>query len=239
MEGMNFDDFAKEYDASVGETGGYVREHTIDPMMWKCIGDVKGKVVYDVATGNGYMARQFVSRGAKKVYASDVSSALLAIATKQYDPMGITYLEGDASSSLGIAEDSIDLIVMNMAVFYIEDLHALFTTFSSLLSDGGYVVMSIDHILKNVAYEDVGMSTYKHDTYHHYLQERCVQMKNHWKPGEVLPRMMRPLSQYINDAARHGLLLDHMEEAPTDIMLGGEQVQTPIPSKMVLRFRKV
>ncbi len=52
--------------------------HGLDDQLFERLGDVRGAVVADVGCGPGVVSRKFVDRGAARVYAIDVSPAMLA-----------------------------------------------------------------------------------------------------------------------------------------------------------------
>jgi SAM-dependent methyltransferase len=52
--------------------------HGLDEQLFAWLGNLDGKVVADVGCGPGIVARKFVARGAARVYAIDVSAAMLA-----------------------------------------------------------------------------------------------------------------------------------------------------------------
>ena len=78
----DYDKVAKLYDKAMPDTGDFYHRTQIDPLMYAVIGDPKGKVIYDAGCGNGYIARNLAKKGAK-VFASDISPKLIAIAKKK------------------------------------------------------------------------------------------------------------------------------------------------------------
>ena len=72
----DYDNVAKQYSDSMSDKGDFYHRTQIDPNVYKIIGDPKGKIIYDLGCGNGYIARNLVKKGAK-VFASDVSSELV------------------------------------------------------------------------------------------------------------------------------------------------------------------
>jgi len=72
------------------------------------IGALDGLDLLDLATGDGYYARHFKRRGAKRVLGVDLSLDMvtLAKAAESKEPLGITYETGDCKSltKLGVRE---------------------------------------------------------------------------------------------------------------------------------------
>lgn len=91
---------AGEYDAWVGA-------ELADPVFEELVGDVAGQEVCAVACGQGREARYLAGQGAA-VTGVDLSENLLAIARRheEADPLGISYLQGDAHTLDGLATDS-------------------------------------------------------------------------------------------------------------------------------------
>ena len=89
------DRIADFYDAKAGQT-------VTDPAtaaLLDLAGDVRGMMLLDVACGPGRVARELARRGAQ-VTGLDLSAALLAKARayEERAPLGITYVQGDATA---------------------------------------------------------------------------------------------------------------------------------------------
>ena len=111
----SFGAFADTYDDEVAVTGGYDHRKTIDPPLFELASEVAGKVAYDMACGNGDIARRLIRDGAREVWASDISYELITLARTKYTAEGINYSVRDAADFGGIPEDHFDLVLMNMA----------------------------------------------------------------------------------------------------------------------------
>jgi ubiquinone/menaquinone biosynthesis C-methylase UbiE len=153
----SFDRFAEEYDQEMGDAGDYAHQQTIDKCLLELVGDASGLTIYDLACGNGYMARKFMKEGAREVWASDVSQKLLDFAQTKYDLLGIKYLHREADDFSDIPEGHFDLITMHMAIFYMEDLDKLFSNIYKALKPAGRFVFTCDHPLRQVAYKTMGI----------------------------------------------------------------------------------
>lgn len=62
----SFGRFADAYDARMGDAGDLAHQHAIDAAVFELAGNVRGLVLYDLACGNGHLARKFVKDGAKE-----------------------------------------------------------------------------------------------------------------------------------------------------------------------------
>ena len=119
----SFDSFAEQYAKTMGDTGDYTHRKTINPTLFKAIGNFKGKVIYDIGCGNGYIAKKLAREGAKEVRAPDISKKLISIAKNEYENPGnkIKYFVSEASDFSNLPKNHFDLIIMNMSIHYIKD----------------------------------------------------------------------------------------------------------------------
>lgn len=140
----DYDTIAKEYSESMGEQGDFYHKTQIDPFIYEIIGNPKGKVIYDIGCGNGYIARNLAKKGAR-VFASDISSELIKIAKDKSKNLDITYSIQDATDFTGFRDEQFDVVVMNMVVHYIEDLDKLFKDISRVLKKSGILALSTSH----------------------------------------------------------------------------------------------
>ena len=132
----------------MGEEGDYHHKNTIDPAIYSIIGNPKGKVIYDIGCGNGYMARYFAKNGATEVFASDVSEKLIGHAKKITRDLPIHYQIHDATNFNHYTENQFDIVVMNMVIHYIEDLDKLFSGISKVLKENGVFAFSTSHFFR-------------------------------------------------------------------------------------------
>ena len=144
----DYDNVAKQYSDSMSDNGDFYHRTQIDPNVYKIIGDPKGKVIYDLGCGNGYIARNFVRNGAK-VFASDISSELVKLAEKNSSGLDINYSVKDALDFNGFTDNQFDVVVMNMVIHYIKNVDALFKGISRVLKKGGKMYVSDIVLLPN------------------------------------------------------------------------------------------
>lgn len=125
------------------------------PIFFDMLGRLKGKRVYEIACGNGFLARKLAQAGAK-VTASDVSPELIEIAKTRYTSEGISYIVREGTNIQGLQKSYFDAIVINQGIFYIENLDALFKGIHAILKPGGIVVFNFLHPLFPVFRKDIG-----------------------------------------------------------------------------------
>ena len=140
----DYDKVATRYSDAMPDEGDFYHKTQIDPFIYSIIGDPKGKVIYDVGCGNGYISRNLARKGAK-VYASDISSKLIEIAKEKSKGFDISYSVHDATSFDEYHQGMFDIVVMNMVVHYIKDLDVLCKGVSKVLKKGGTFVFSTNH----------------------------------------------------------------------------------------------
>lgn len=103
----NHDDVREQYDeiASVYEEGmarmALYHRHCQDPVIFRTLGDIRGKSLLDLACGNGFYTRRFRREcRAEPVIGVDLSPMMIqqAEAAEQHEPLGIEYRVADVST---------------------------------------------------------------------------------------------------------------------------------------------
>jgi len=117
-----WDEAAKTWVKFVREGKDYYREYLNGPALKRMMGEVEGKMVLDIACGEGYFSRYFAKVGAK-VTGIDISSSLVNQAMKEEKthPLGIKFFEADAANLSMLKSDSFDLAFCFMALMDIEN----------------------------------------------------------------------------------------------------------------------
>lgn len=189
--------------------------------MYSIIGEPKGKVICDFGCGNGYIARSLARRGAT-VYASDISSKLIAIATEKSTGLDISYSVHDATDVHAYKKDMFDVVVMNMVLHYIKNVDALCIGISKILKKGGIFVFSTNHPFRPVyPYSDwtVGKIENKDALFIKvtgYLKEEARDGVCWCDNKTKLTFYNQPLHVLINTMSKYGLYTYKMEEPVGD-----------------------
>ncbi len=118
----------------------------------KTIGQVSGLRVLDLACGAGYSSRLLAKNGAE-AYGVDVSKEMLAVAIEQerLEPLGIDYVQADASIPQKYRPEPFDKVVAAFLLHYAPNLQVLegfLSNISTNLKVGGEFVginLSPDH----------------------------------------------------------------------------------------------
>ena len=222
-----YDEIAKRYSEAMGEEGDYHHKNTIDPAIYSIVGDPKGKVIYDIGCGNGYMARYFVKNGATAVFASDVSEELIKEAKELSKGLPITYEVHDATDFSHYKDGQFDVVVMNMVIHYIKDLDKLFAGISRVLQKEGVFAFSTSHFfrpphpysnwVKGKLNEEEKLFIQVTD----YLstEERVgpILLKS-----ELWPYYPHPLNQIVNTLSKYNLYLHHVEEPESGLQFAND-----------------
>ena len=243
----SFEQFATIWDDMTGEGQG-AQAITMDKTFFSLLGKIKGKTIYEPACGNGYLARQLIEKGAKEIWASDVSETLIKRAQKK--SKGITYLVRDASSIKGLPRDYFDAVIIHNGIFYIKDLDTLFKGMYELLKPGGVFIFNALHPLFSLArasmqQKDRVPSVEKIAEYARpYLTERFEKVDKIWTANGIKNEVYfwnykRPISTYINACAKHHFSITAMRELKTITKIGGKVKRSPIPSHYVIKAMKI
>ena len=151
-ERMDHDHVREQYDdtASMFEEGmarmALYHRHCQDPVIFRSVGDIRGKALLDLACGNGFYTRRFRSEGgADPVMGVDLSPMLIsqAEAEEAREPLGIRYQVGDAMAPA--LDRQFDVITAIHLLHYLRDeaeIEAVLRTAHALLArDGKFVTM--------------------------------------------------------------------------------------------------
>lgn len=213
----SYDTFANQYDTAMGESGDYFHKTQIDPALYEILGNPKGKTIYDIGCGNGYMARYFAKKGAK-VFASDASASLIEIAKNKSSNLDITYSVRDAIDFSGLKESHFDAVVMNMVTHYIKDLDMLCKGIALILKTNGIFAYSTNHFFRPMypLSEWVTGTVGKKETLFikttGYLKQEKRIVVSGWDNKTKLTLYNHPLNELVNTMAAYGLYINRIIE---------------------------
>jgi ubiquinone/menaquinone biosynthesis C-methylase UbiE len=213
----DYDNFADKYSTSMGEAGDFHHKTSIDPQIYSIIGDAKGKTIYDVGCGNGYMARKLARDGAR-VFASDASKNLIDIAKDKSKEIDIKYFVHDATDFSSYKENYFDFVVMNMVIHYVKDLGKLFNGVSRILKKNGVFVFSTNHFFRPAypysKWEDGEINDEKRlfIKVTGYLKTTSAKLVSYWDNKTELTIYNRPLNVFVNEMSKYGLYVYKVKE---------------------------
>jgi ubiquinone/menaquinone biosynthesis C-methylase UbiE len=222
MASGSFEPIADWWDSAVGEAGDEFHRHLSRPALLRVLGDVTGLDVLDLGCGNGASTRPLARLGASAT-GIDLSPTLIAHAWRyeEREPLGIRYLVGSASA-LPVPGDAFDRVVADMVLMDLEDAEATFAEVARALRPGGRFVATLFH----PCFQIVEGSSWliEQEEFAQRISRRVWRYRDVFSAEGVAkldqpePHRYyhRPLSWYVSRLARHGLLLDTLDEPKPD-----------------------
>lgn len=183
-------------------------EEQILPLARECLAGAAR--VLDVGTGEGQIARLASRDGAPFVVGVDPTSAQLDLARRRGGAVDYARAGADA---LPFRDGAFDAVVVCLVFEHIARHEPAIAELARVLEDGGRFVFFLNHPLLQAPNSGWIIDHILDEQYWRigpYLVED-VSMEE-LAPGVVLPFVHRPLSQYVNAMAAHGLLVERMEE---------------------------
>jgi 2-polyprenyl-3-methyl-5-hydroxy-6-metoxy-1,4-benzoquinol methylase len=238
MSQAYYDDIASWYDSYLNENAIY--QEVVLPTLLELVGDIQEQVICDLACGQGWLTRELARKGAR-LTGIDISEQLLALARshEEREPLGITYVQGDAQDFDSFEANTFDGCVCIWSLVDIPDLPAVFQTIRYLLKRGGWLIFAITH----PCFEPPGARWITGDDGRAARVVSSYFVERFWKSesGGVRSRVgvyHRMLSTYINNLVAAGFVLEKIIEP----MATGERVRQvagsqEIPSLMFVQAR--
>ncbi len=235
----SFGHIAREWDKKIGNGLKGGSKHTVQATL-ELLGSLKGKKIYEIACGNGFLARLLLDRGAGEVWASDVSRELIAIAQEAYPSDGIRYSVREACDIRKMPKEYFDVVVIHQGLFYIKDIDLLAKALRRILAPGGTVVSTLIHPLFPSARQDSGEQIDAIAAEQDYLKIYTKVINRTWDEAEVsYLTYKRPLGYYVSALGRAGLPIVSMIETPSVFMREGKTVTSRIPSSIIMKAVKM
>ena len=183
-------------------------EEQILPLARECL--TGAARVLDVGTGEGQIARLAAREGASLVVGVDPTIAQLQLAHERGG--GANYARANADA-LPFPDGTFDAVVVCLVFEHIADHEPAIAEIARVVEPGGRFAFFLNHPLLQAPNSGWIVDHILDEQYWRigpYLVED-VSMEE-LAPGVVLPFVHRPLSQYVNAMAAHGLLVERMEE---------------------------
>ena len=136
-----YEPFAQEYAAHAADSA--FNAYYDRPALLALAGDVAGRTVLDAACGPGLYAEELVRRGAR-VVGCDQSPTLVDLARSRA-PQADLRVHDLADPLVWLADDSVDLVVLALALHYVDDRVALLAELHRVLTPSGAAVVSTQH----------------------------------------------------------------------------------------------
>jgi len=213
-----WDESAAAWIAAMGVDGDYSRKYVLDPAILDRLNRRTYENALDVGCGEGRFCRIMQTLGIATV-GIDPTRALIARA-RELDSKG-DYRVARAES-LGVADESFDLIVCYLSLIDIPDLASAASEILRALRPGGTLLVANLSSFNTAGMPDgwqrdaSGVPRFSIDN---YLDERAVWVT--WD-GITIQNWHRPLSTYVSLFLDRGLALEYFAE-PTPI--GGDPMR--------------
>lgn len=105
-------------------------------MIWKMLGDIKGKKVLDIGCGTGRLMRKLLDKKAF-VVGADISPGMLKIAKKKFREA--EFVEADIEN-LPFKESHFDMVIASFVIVHLKDLRKAFDEVYRVLKPGGIFI---------------------------------------------------------------------------------------------------
>jgi ubiquinone/menaquinone biosynthesis C-methylase UbiE len=124
----------------------YYRDELNNPATFRLIRDVRGRIVLDLACGEGYNTRILARKGAK-VTGIDFSEKLIELAKREEtkEKLGICYHVLDATDLKEFSNNHFDLVACFMSLQDIENYEKAISEVARVLKNLGRFVFSVPH----------------------------------------------------------------------------------------------
>ncbi|HEX6509746.1 MAG TPA: class I SAM-dependent methyltransferase [Chloroflexota bacterium] len=226
----SWDPLATWYNGWVGESGSEHHREVAIPATLRLLEPQPGERILDIGAGQGVLAPAIARAGAQYI-GVDASPRLLDLARKHHGRSG-RFIVGDARKLPSIDElqaASFDAVVFLLSIQDMDPLDPVLAGAAWALKPGGRIVLMMTHPAFRIPRQSGwGWDEGRKLVYRRidrYLTPLPVPMKA--LPGRGNPATTRsfhrPLSDYVNGLAEHGLLVDRMDEIPAHKLSGASE----------------
>jgi len=124
----------------------YYRDELNNPAAFKLIGDIRGRLVLDLACGEGYNTRILARKGAN-VTGIDFSEKLIQLAKQEEakEKLGIRYHISNATNLKELSNNHFDLVTCFMSLQDIDNYEKAIFEVARVLKNLGRFVFSVPH----------------------------------------------------------------------------------------------
>jgi SAM-dependent methyltransferase len=223
------------------ERGRGLHETTIRPALDELLPDLAGRRVLDLGCGDGWLCRLAAERGAAAVLGLDPSARMLALARERTRDERVSYNQAfveDAELPAGAA----DVVLSVLALHYVEDLAAAFTSIARWLAPGGVLVVLLEHPILLAPSPDRGFVDEDGRTrawrLHSYGDEGP--RRERWYIDGVV-KHHRTTATIVNAVIGAGLRLERLVEPPpsAEALAGDPGLRDDVSRPPVLGLRAV
>ena len=187
------------------------------PNLLRILDLKKGEQVFDLACGQGYFANVFAHEGAS-VVASDLSKNLIESAKKNSKEK-ISFYISPAHRAQFLKDNSIDTIVIVLAIQNIENVSEVFAECNRILRKNGRIILILNHPSFRVPQ---GSDWYFADGIQSRIVSKYLSPSKIFidmTPGEKNPKKKiktisfhRSLQDYVKLFSKNGFVISRLEE---------------------------
>lgn len=232
---------AQEYNRNIGDKGDVRHEKIINPIVFKLLGDLSGKVVLDAGCGNGYLSRR-MAKTAKKVIGIDFTKKLIEAAKQEINPQNVEFIEGNLEH-LPFQSDSFDTVLCNMVLMDVERIDKVIGELGRVLKQNGVIIASTLHpCFENPPrtyslFDDKGKRIGR--LIQKYFDTGLIKDKNNKINDEQYQHYHYMISDHLNVFAVHSLYLEKMIE-PNGYEIDKNKnmgMNPDTPTFMIMKYR--
>lgn len=234
------------------ESPGTYHETVVLPGVLRMLAPKKGEKILDIACGEGYFTRAYAKEGVR-TYGTDISSELIHLARAKSKE--VTYFSSPAED-LTFADDELyDAASLILAIQNIKGLDQAIGEVSRVLKSSGRFLLVMNHPAFRIPHQ----SSWGHDDKAKIQYRRMDQYMSEstsfidMNPGRqgsekqvTTVSYHRPLQQYVKSLAKHGLVIEKLEEWISDKksqagprMHAEDKARKEFPLFLALLIRKI
>ncbi len=207
-----WDDATDSWVDFVRQGKDYYRDELNNPATFKLLGNLRGRLVLDLACGEGYNTRILARKGAK-VTGVDFSQKMIELA-KQAEvkkELGINYVCSDAADLHQLSGNYFDIVTCFMSLQDIEDYERAISEVARVLKHKGRFVFSIPHPCFELIVENgnrISATSKYYGKARHPLEWKMERLKKPFKTTSF----HRTLTNYSRTLFNNKLLISRIVE---------------------------
>lgn len=209
---------AKWYDGAIQQEGSY-QKTVILPNLDRLFLIKKNEHLLDLGCGTGFFSEHFARKGAD-VVGVDLSDELLLTAQKnaREQKLSIRYHIGSADRLGMVSKESMDSVVIILAIQNMKNYSEVFTECARVLKRNGRLAIVMNHpvfrIPKKTSWGWDMDAKIQYRRIDAYLSEQSIAIQMH--PGskrhEITTSFHRPLQSYMAALCKAGFCISNFEE---------------------------